>query len=64
MVSINDGSHGGSQSSFEGQSEASEFEDYWNQLCWSHVCQAQAEAWAAGLDGAGAGGVRSSGCGV
>jgi hypothetical protein len=62
MVPVNDGRHGGSQSSFEAQSEACESEDYRNHVCWKHVgqthfCQAQAEAWAAGLDGARAGGV-------
>jgi len=57
MVPVNHGSHGGSQSSLEAQSEACESEDYWNHVCWIHVRQTQAEAWAAGLDGAGAGGV-------
>src|SRR5260370_1347478 len=63
MVPVN-GSHGGSQSSFEAYSEACESEHYPNHVCWKHVhwiqvCQAQAEAWTAGLDGARAGGVRS-----
>jgi hypothetical protein len=57
MVPVNYRSHGGSQSSFEAQSEACESEDYWNHVCWIYVRQTQAEAWAAGLDGAGAGGV-------
>jgi hypothetical protein len=62
MVPVNCRSHGGSQSSFEAQSEARESEDYQNHVCWKHprwiqVCQTQAEAWAAGVDGARAGGV-------
>jgi hypothetical protein len=47
MVPINEGSNGGSQCSFQAQSEACE------RRAWSD----QAEAWAPGLDGARAGGV-------
>jgi hypothetical protein len=69
MVPVNDRRHGGSQSGFEAQSEASESEDYRNHVCSKHVCQAhfcqaQAEAWAAGLDGARAGRVGPGGGGV
>jgi hypothetical protein len=37
MVPVNDRRHGGSQSSFEAQSEACESEDYRNHVCWKHV---------------------------
>ena len=47
MVPVHEGSNGGSQSSFQAKSEAYE------RRAWSD----QAEAWAAGLDGARAGGV-------
>jgi len=62
MVPVNYRSYGGSQSSFEAQSEARESNHYQNHVCWKHarwiqVCQTQTEARTAGLDGARAGGV-------